>query len=447
MLQLAEASRNTVSPSRGVRDIQHTSQIDSTPSLIALPSESWTLLEHYFAFTHSWLPIIEKHDILRLMYTYPAEGLSATSVTGSEHAELWSIMALAAYQMGVETTSWQQYRTIAKSLTPTEQGPFNIGHVKALLVLSLLEIMQSAWTSAWMQTGMAIRILAYLNATEDSTRMSIHRAKHVCLAAFLIERLVASRTGARMYLHSSQVHNAGPLVEDGLEEWAPWHDPHAPTHNNAITSSVRCPARSISSFNALIRAAASPRAGAFPADGGIDDVLRLLNNAAARVDRLQPAVLVTRLQAKYAMPNSVFPAASGIDVMAQNGDAAKFTFWDGNSSDAVTTPLRQDVTSMTLPDLAAEMKNTNTPTLINTMDTSPALWMDEGTGTDSLQLMNEPGPDIFEELAMLEKAESSSYPDFMENLGFGPDLDLAEFFGPEYRISESLLTDSYQTSV
>jgi hypothetical protein len=31
------------------------------------------------------------------------------------------------------------------------------------------------------------------------------------------------------------------------------------------------------------------------------------------------------------------------------------------------------------------------------------------------------------------------HPQFMQNLGFGPDLDLAEFFGPDYQPSNPLL--------
>ena len=52
-----------------------------------------------------------------------------------------------------------------------------------------------------------------------------------------------------------------------------------------------------------------------------------------------------------------------------------------------------------------------------------------------------PGHDIFEELAMLDSIEPSGQnPQFMQNLGFGPDLDLAEFFGSDYQPSNPLLT-------
>lgn len=47
--------------------------------------------------------------------------------------------------------------------------------------------------------------------------------------------------------------------------------------------------------------------------------------------------------------------------------------------------------------------------------------------------------DIFEELANLERQDSIQHPQFMRNLGFAPDLDLAEFFGADYQPSDPLL--------
>ncbi|TKA71575.1 hypothetical protein B0A55_07673 [Friedmanniomyces simplex] len=44
--------------------------------------------------------------------------------------------------------------------------------------------------------------------------------------------------------------------------------------------------------------------------------------------------------------------------------------------------------------------------------------------------------DLFEELAMLERTDSSQHPQFLQNLGFLPDLDLAEFFGADYQPSD-----------
>lgn len=63
-----------------------------------LPSESWHLLDVYFSYTHSWLPIVEKHDLLRTSYQYSqTRNLVASSGT-SDHAVLWAAIAYAKFQ-------------------------------------------------------------------------------------------------------------------------------------------------------------------------------------------------------------------------------------------------------------------------------------------------------------------------------------------------------------
>ena len=46
---------------------------------------------------------------------------------------------------------------------------------------------------------------------------------------------------------------------------------------------------------------------------------------------------------------------------------------------------------------------------------------------------------IFEEIAMLDgNRQSGDRPEFMRNLGLGPDLDLSAFFGADYQPSDPL---------
>jgi len=53
------------------------------------------------------------------------------------------------------------------------------------------------------------------------------------------------------------------------------------------------------------------------------------------------------------------------------------------------------------------------------------------------------GGDIFEELSMLDGGESGRDPHFMQNLGFAPDQDLADFFGADYQPSGSQLASLF----
>lgn len=75
--------------------------------------------------------MIERHDVLKLMYTYPHNGMRRQDTGGSGHAELWSIMALASLQTGA-TADFSTCRDIARSLVPDEHG-FQLGHIKVRL--------------------------------------------------------------------------------------------------------------------------------------------------------------------------------------------------------------------------------------------------------------------------------------------------------------------------
>jgi len=65
-----------------------------------LPSNLWDLIDIYYAYTHCWLPIVEKPDLLKAAYSYPEDGLFLPQQgTGAgRHAELWSVLALASFQ-------------------------------------------------------------------------------------------------------------------------------------------------------------------------------------------------------------------------------------------------------------------------------------------------------------------------------------------------------------
>lgn len=69
---------------------------------LKLPVNLWRLFDLYFAYTHCWFPIAEKHDVLKDSYSYPEEGLEMTAeaIDSGSHAELWSILALASFQEG-----------------------------------------------------------------------------------------------------------------------------------------------------------------------------------------------------------------------------------------------------------------------------------------------------------------------------------------------------------
>ncbi|KAF7188679.1 Quinic acid utilization activator [Pseudocercospora fuligena] len=410
---------------------------DTGRVIFKLPENSWALLEHYFAFTQTWFPIIERHDVLKLMYTYPASGLAKQDAMGSGHAELWSIMAFASLQLGGTSSlvTFEYCRDVAKSLIPHEQG-FQLGHIKALLILGLSELIRSAWLAAWLVIGSAVRLLTHFNLGRGTnTTLFEGRTKHTILAAFLLESAAASRTSAICHIRPEDIRSVGLLIEDGLEEWSPWQDP-AIGPSSAATKS---PARSISTFNALIRIALQRRVNmqmASPASHDptlqVDAVFSLLHNASLKTSRQHPAVVIAS--------TAQSPAAGRANDFATPGRMQ--TRSGSNQFDFINPFQDHQYGYMSIPTDRTESAVGSTPADQMSTDIASGFWNGEGSlelpRPTSENMTNDtvPGGDIFEELAMLDRSDSTQNPKFMQNLGFGPDLDLAEFFGADYQFTD-----------
>ena len=221
-----------------------------------LPSSTWRLLEVYFSYTQPWLPICEKHDMLRLSYSYPEAGLmlSTDSLPNhADHAELWSVLAVAAVQENMANpdvrreTSGELSRLydIARTLIPTECGNFAVGHVRALLNLAVVNLSSLKTEVAWLLVGSASRILLMM---ENSSQPMPTRWKHLLSSCFMLDSLLSLQLHRRPYILGSDILRIGRIEEDGLEEWQPWS---GPLHTSA-NAFARTPALSISSFNKLI---------------------------------------------------------------------------------------------------------------------------------------------------------------------------------------------------
>ncbi|KAE8375236.1 fungal-specific transcription factor domain-containing protein [Aspergillus bertholletiae] len=254
--------------------IHHSSE-STTKYLPRLPSNAWALIDIYFTYTQCWFPILEKHDILRTAFRHSEDNIavSAISAGSGNHAALWAVLALASIQEASITATRQlpqaysdrpnptQLYATAKSLIPGEEGAYDIGHVQALLILSLIKLGQQDWAAAWVLVGQAVRISQCLRLDRPLGTQPINgdglkssgRAKHVFLGCFVLETIVAMQADQIPSLRKGDLMKIGPINEDGLEEWHPWEDQ---TGLRPIESSRgnfhRGPLHALSTFNRLV---------------------------------------------------------------------------------------------------------------------------------------------------------------------------------------------------
>ena len=243
------------------------------PRELRLPTNARRLFDIYFTYTNSWLPIIEKHEILRTAFSYGTKAvrISPFDKGSGDHAALWAILTLASFQHsptggGLQHEELRDLDTlyrITRWLIPDEDGLHEPGHAQALLVLSLIKLGQQKWTAAWTLIGFAIRIVTNLgrcgsvSSKYDRPRSSAttahRRTKHVFLACFVLDTLVATEMDCPPLLKKADVDRVGPLEEDGLEEWQPWEDQTGLAPNpSAHDFFGRGPLHGLSTFNRLV---------------------------------------------------------------------------------------------------------------------------------------------------------------------------------------------------
>ena len=385
-----------------------------TVMLLKLPENAWTLLDFYFAYVHSWMPLTEKSDMMKLMYAYPTDGIPREQATQSEHAELWGIMAVASHQVRAHTeddpAESLRVRNLTESLIPSGKT-YEVPHLKAMILLTLIDMSEERTLDAWLRIGTVVRILSLFKLLEE-LQGTTRWCRHVHLAAFVLESALALRMNARGHLTPAYIENLGFINEDGRDEWDPWQDPMGSGNNIS-----RAPARSFSTLNKLVRAhilhvnAKTRMAGTADVLLASDIVFELLRNASRKHGRLQPAILLEKAPNPF---DTV--SANMVNDVNVNGTSPA---WSALSQQMAQQSATQSYPFMSVPNDFVEMPpSTVAPTALDASSSAS-------------------GGDIFQELAMLERTDSSNQ--FMQNLGFAPDLDLQEFFGDAYQASDPIL--------
>ncbi|CAI7635515.1 unnamed protein product [Penicillium pancosmium] len=252
----------------------------SSPQTLQLPAQTSQLLDIYFAATHSWLPILAKHNTLRASYLYAntTVALTATSPGSGDHAALWAILSYTITQSRADPRSTsspspspagtlslaKEYYNISRHLIPLEKDGYELGHIQALLLLTLVNMGLEDWTAAWLLSGQAVRMAMAmgLGSFTDMRRSDeLRQGKAVFLGCFVIDSLLSFRLRRCPAMSANDIAPVGLLEEDGLEEWNSWADvlPSASsTSTNTTHGKVpprRGPLMSLSCFNRLIELA------------------------------------------------------------------------------------------------------------------------------------------------------------------------------------------------
>ncbi|KAK1962226.1 hypothetical protein LY78DRAFT_695633 [Colletotrichum sublineola] len=293
-----------------------------------LPRNFPRLLDVYYSYTHSWFPILNPREALdNAAASYHPDGLDIDpedASTSAAHAELWSALAIGAFQDstslhnsgGSETLDRPSLvLTAARSLIPVETE-MALGHVKALLILSLVKLGQDSAGAASLLIGLGVRGAMALtdgqarhgrgnlisgqpaSSTQESYSNALDRVLKACL---MLDTIVSLRLGQTPHMRASDMKEK-PADETGFEEWAPWV-PRAGFGSLSVSENPAGAgqrAQSLSSFNQLYQ------------------FFRILNQSVesgVAGPKVGAANLVQALDPRFSFCNSVVFGASTIPVL------------------------------------------------------------------------------------------------------------------------------------
>ncbi|KAJ5767416.1 uncharacterized protein N7511_005032 [Penicillium nucicola] len=231
---------------------------------IQLPAQWSSFLKFYFFQTHCWLPIVDKPEVMRSSYQFINKNPITEPKCGSL-ALLWAIVALSSSRLlklgtstellGTETVSEDlvlSYYSKARGLIPCEEELFDLDHVQALLLLSLIKIDQSSWSAARILIGKAAQIAMDLKPmlqTSGSDPQIMARYGRTYLGCFVLDTLVSSHLAQLPHLQQPDSFQICEIEEHGLDEWDIWSNPF----DTAPVLHDRClPLFTFSTFNRLV---------------------------------------------------------------------------------------------------------------------------------------------------------------------------------------------------
>ncbi|KAF5492638.1 Quinic acid utilization activator [Colletotrichum siamense] len=206
--------------------------------------------------------------------SYPPDGFDIDpedSGASAAHAELWCALAVGAFQDATSSNTSGRAEpsdrpslifAAARGLIPVETD-MGLGHVKALLVLSLVKLGQDNAGAASLLIGLAVRGAMALTdgrsrnrgrnsisgqaapLTPETNSTALDRVMMACL---MLDTIVSLGLGQTPHMRTSDMKDK-PTDENGPEEWAPWV-PRTGFGSEEVDGAVHA-AQSLSSFNQL----------------------------------------------------------------------------------------------------------------------------------------------------------------------------------------------------
>lgn len=240
------------------------------------PPYASQLLQLFLSHTQSWLPIIERHIMLKTSFQCQRKSSLA------QHGDLAALQGIYAYASATlnhlltdkENSQHAQkhsntFYAQAYSMLPIDSDqPVEIGHVQCALLLSLTRLGTGIFKASWRLAKVAIHLLKEM-AHQHGNNIDEDALSRVWLGCFVVDTISSSCLEHKPSMHFDDVVKWCQIDENGVEEWQPWqpfglsrnHDSHRKTTLEIPTHSVSLLMLQVKLLRILNRSLHHPSAG------------------------------------------------------------------------------------------------------------------------------------------------------------------------------------------
>ncbi|KAI5207032.1 hypothetical protein E4T39_02159 [Aureobasidium subglaciale] len=225
-----------------------------------LPSDWHALTQVYSTVEHSWFPVLERHALFRVAYTYQDQCDSRAVLTDrhrGEFATLWAVLTLGEIHLsGVASPRAIQFQTLSRSFLSVDHlnGDY-LSHAQAFLLWAVIHLGRKEMVLAKMALAQAV-VLCSVDASKAASGLAVSERQRSLLLAgcFVIDSLLSFTTGIKPRLTIDDLPTTTPCDASNPDEWEPFVDRFGPQSfsGSTSTSTLAAPSRTSSTFNYLV---------------------------------------------------------------------------------------------------------------------------------------------------------------------------------------------------
>ncbi|KAL6242236.1 hypothetical protein RBB50_010784 [Rhinocladiella similis] len=227
-----------------------------------LPPDAWLLIDRYFNFNACWLPIVRRHNVVRILSSVQ----DSSGCHPHEAALLCAIFALSieahdehqAY-LGNQTSNElaETYYASAVAFQPGLHAHYRLEHVQVILLLTIFNMAADRWQAAFLTLGQAVRALLLLQSSNCydidptmSDQLDQTELTYCLLASFALDTIISAALNVVPHLRQADMERHIDFDENRPEEWHQWSDSEVPC---ALPGHAPQPVRALSTFKAYVK--------------------------------------------------------------------------------------------------------------------------------------------------------------------------------------------------